>query len=107
MPGHDPGISRRRSEIAGSSPAMTGSGTGMKHLYHPTALDPAAPIPSWWRASVTAPPTEYAPLQGDIETEVAIIGGGYTGLSAAYHLAKNHGIKPVVLERAFPGWGAS
>lgn len=79
----------------------------MKHLYHPSALDPATPAPSWWRDSVSAPPAEYAPLQGDVETEVAIIGGGYTGLSAAYHLAKDHGIKAVVLERATPGWGAS
>ena len=85
----------------------THSQPDMKHLYHPTALDPAAPVPSWWRESVTAPPAEYAPLQGDIEAEVAIIGGGFTGLSAAYHLAKDHGIKAVVLERAYPGWGAS
>jgi glycine/D-amino acid oxidase-like deaminating enzyme len=79
----------------------------MKHLYHPSALDPQAPVASWWRDSVTGPPAEYAPLQDDVETEVAIIGGGYTGLSAAYHLAKDYGIKAVVLERAFPGWGAS
>jgi glycine/D-amino acid oxidase-like deaminating enzyme len=79
----------------------------MKHLYHPTALDPSAPVPSWWRDSVTAPLAEYAPLQGEVEADVAIIGGGYTGLSAAYHLAKDHGVKAVVLERAYPGWGAS
>src|SRR5262245_29376207 len=79
----------------------------MKHLYHPTALDSATPVPSWWRASVTTTPAEYAPLQGDVDADVAIIGGGYTGLSAAYHLAKHHGIKAVVLERAYPGWGAS
>jgi glycine/D-amino acid oxidase-like deaminating enzyme len=79
----------------------------MKHLYHPTALDPAVPTPSWWRESVTEPPAQYPPLQGDLEADVAIIGGGYTGLSAAYHLAKDHGVKAVVLERAHPGWGAS
>jgi glycine/D-amino acid oxidase-like deaminating enzyme len=79
----------------------------MKHLYHPTALDPQTPVPSWWRDSITQPPAEYAPLQGEVETEVAIIGGGFTGLSAAYHLAKEYGIKVVVLERAYPGWGAS
>src|SRR6185369_1012183 len=79
----------------------------MKHLYHPTALDPSAPVPSWWRDSVATPPAEYAPLQGEVEADVAIIGGGYSGLSAAYHLAKDYGIKAVVLERATPGWGAS
>jgi glycine/D-amino acid oxidase-like deaminating enzyme len=79
----------------------------MKHLYHPSALDPAKPAASWWRDSLTAPAAEYPELEGDIEAEVAIIGGGFTGLSAAYHLAKEHGIQAVVLERAHPGWGAS
>jgi len=78
----------------------------MKHLYHSSALDTAAPIASWWRASLPTT-AEYPALEGDIETDVAIIGGGYTGLSAAYHLAKEHGVKAVVLERAYPGWGAS
>jgi glycine/D-amino acid oxidase-like deaminating enzyme len=78
----------------------------MKHLYHASALDVMAPIASWWRASLPTA-AEYPPLEGDIETDVAIIGGGYTGLSAAYHLAKEHGVKAVVLERAYPGWGAS
>jgi glycine/D-amino acid oxidase-like deaminating enzyme len=40
------------------------------------------------------------------ETDVAIIGGGYTGLSAARTLAKG-GISVVVLERETIGWGAS
>ncbi|MES1150796.1 MAG: FAD-dependent oxidoreductase, partial [Dongia sp.] len=69
----------------------------MKHLYHPSSLDADAPVPSWWRASVTGTPPDYAPLEGDVEADVAIIGGGFTGLSAAYHLAKEHGIKAVVL----------
>jgi glycine/D-amino acid oxidase-like deaminating enzyme len=90
-----------------SLPGLTHGGLALKHLYHPSALDPAIPAPSWWRASVTASKTAYPPLEGDIETDVAIIGGGYTGLSAAYHLAKDHGINAVVLERATPGWGAS
>ncbi|MBL8711239.1 MAG: FAD-binding oxidoreductase [Rhodospirillaceae bacterium] len=78
----------------------------MKHLYHPTALDPATPVPSWWRDTRTDAP-DYPALDGDVESEVAIIGGGYTGLSAAYHLARDHGIEAVVLERAYPGWGGS
>ena len=40
------------------------------------------------------------------EADVAIIGGGYTGLSAARTLAKG-GTKVVVLERETIGWGAS
>jgi glycine/D-amino acid oxidase-like deaminating enzyme len=77
----------------------------MKHLYHPSALDPKRAVASWW--SETLQPPAYPPLQADVDTEVAIIGGGFTGLSAAYHLAREHGIHAVVLERAYPGWGGS
>src|SRR5512140_437412 len=38
--------------------------------------------------------------------DVAVIGGGYTGLSAARTLAKR-GLKVVVLEAETIGWGAS
>ncbi|TDQ86458.1 glycine/D-amino acid oxidase-like deaminating enzyme [Dongia mobilis] len=78
----------------------------MQHLYHATALDPAIPVPSWWRDTKTDVPA-YPTLEGEIDTEIAIIGGGYTGLSAAYHLARDHDIQAVVLERAYPGWGGS
>ena len=40
------------------------------------------------------------------KADVAIIGGGYTGLSAAYTLAKQ-GVNAVVLEAESIGWGAS
>ncbi len=46
-------------------------------------------------------------LQSNIETEVVIVGGGYTGLSAAYHLKTNYNIDSVVLEANQPGWGCS
>jgi glycine/D-amino acid oxidase-like deaminating enzyme len=39
-------------------------------------------------------------------TDVAVVGGGYTGLSAARTLAR-HGIAVTVLERNRVGWGAS
>ncbi|SFE86717.1 NAD(P)/FAD-dependent oxidoreductase [Alteribacillus iranensis] len=45
-------------------------------------------------------------LQGDESYDVAIIGGGFTGLSAAYHLQKK-GCKTVVLEQGKVGAGAS
>jgi len=78
----------------------------MKHLYHPTALDLSIPVPSWWRDTRPDVPA-YPALENEIETEIAIIGGGYTGLSAAYHLARDHNVQAVVLERAYPGWGGS
>src|SRR5271163_1309421 len=55
----------------------------------------------------TARPTpETPPLDGDRSVSVAIVGGGFTGLSAALHLAER-GIDVIVLEAHEPGWGAS
>src|ERR1700683_2653090 len=46
------------------------------------------------------------PLDGDSRTDVIVIGAGYTGLSAALHLALR-GIKVVLLEAGEVGFGAS
>ena len=49
---------------------------------------------------------DLEPLDGSRRADVCIIGGGYTGLSAALHLAKR-GYDTVLLEARKPGWGAS
>ncbi|HVJ39876.1 MAG TPA: FAD-binding oxidoreductase [Dongiaceae bacterium] len=46
------------------------------------------------------------PLRGDVGADVCVVGGGFTGLSAALHLAER-GYKVVLLEAAQIGWGAS
>jgi glycine/D-amino acid oxidase-like deaminating enzyme len=45
-------------------------------------------------------------LEKDLSADVAIVGGGYSGLSAA-HALHRRGIEPVVLEARTVGWGAS
>ncbi|HEY5740444.1 MAG TPA: FAD-binding oxidoreductase [Gammaproteobacteria bacterium] len=45
-------------------------------------------------------------LDGSRRADVCIVGGGYTGLSAALHLARR-GYQVVLLEARKPGWGAS
>ncbi|MGD8430175.1 MAG: FAD-binding oxidoreductase [Ectothiorhodospiraceae bacterium] len=60
---------------------------------------------SLWAA--TAPPGPEAPaLEEHLRTDVAVIGGGYTGLSAALHLAED-GRNVVVLESNDVGFGGS
>jgi glycine/D-amino acid oxidase-like deaminating enzyme len=61
--------------------------------------------PSIWAATAPAR-TPATPLQESIEADVAIIGGGFSGLSTALHLARR-GRRAVVLEGAEVGWGAS
>jgi glycine/D-amino acid oxidase-like deaminating enzyme len=58
----------------------------------------------WAQISPPAPPTARA--VEDARVDVAIIGAGYTGLSAAIHLAQA-GVKIAVIEAAESGWGAS
>ncbi len=42
-----------------------------------------------------------------MDAEVAVIGSGYTGLSCAIHLARDFGIRAVVLEANAVAWGCS
>ncbi|MFO1046830.1 MAG: FAD-binding oxidoreductase [Geminicoccaceae bacterium] len=58
----------------------------------------------WARTAPPAPPT--GPLSGDRTADVVVIGGGYTGLSSALHLAER-GARVIVLEGAGIGFGGS
>lgn len=60
---------------------------------------------SLWNATANPTP-DCPPLDGDAQADVAIVGAGFTGLSAALHLAEM-GKRVVVLEAETPGWGAS
>jgi gamma-glutamylputrescine oxidase len=64
-----------------------------------------APAASLW-ADTAEPLPAFPKLAGEVTADVVIIGAGYTGLSAAHHIAKS-GLSPVVLEANHPGWGAS
>lgn len=61
--------------------------------------------PSWYAATVSEP-APYAPLRGAQRADVCVIGGGYTGLSAALHLAEA-GLDVALLEAHRAGFGAS
>jgi glycine/D-amino acid oxidase-like deaminating enzyme len=78
----------------------------MPSTTHPHAFHFDRPVDSYWEAS--APPIDVPipPLTGSETCETAIIGAGYTGLSAALELA-SHGVDVRILEAAEPGWGAS
>jgi glycine/D-amino acid oxidase-like deaminating enzyme len=64
------------------------------------------PLPPSLYADTATPPAPTPPLEADSNVEVAIVGGGFTGLSTALHLAER-GVGSMVLEAQEPGWGAS
>lgn len=72
---------------------MAGSGQVVEHAgsYYAASANPAPARP---------------PLTGDARADACVVGAGYSGLSAALHLAEQ-GYRVIVLEAARVGWGAS
>jgi glycine/D-amino acid oxidase-like deaminating enzyme len=60
---------------------------------------------SLW-AAVTPPGPDLPELAGTVAADVVVIGGGFTGLSAALHL-REAGVDVAIVEAMEPGWGAS
>jgi len=62
---------------------------------------------SFWYRDMGVPTRRQA-LPGRLEVDVAIVGGGYTGLWTAYYLKKEQpDLRIAVLEKEFAGFGAS
>ena len=63
---------------------------------------------SFWHETVPDDLTPRAPLPGDATADVAIVGGGLTGLWTAYYLlVASPGLRVIVLEKEIAGFGAS
>lgn len=86
---------RRQSAPAGRFPGDA-AGPGLWHATAPE-LGPVVPVDESPR-----------PLQVDLDVDVAIVGGGFSGLWTAYHLLEEQpGLRVAVLERERLGFGAS
>lgn len=79
----------------------------MRQLYDDNMYRFGERQPSYWEATAGPVQPVAAALRQDDSCDVAIIGGGYTGLSTAYHLARDYDIDVRVLEAGHIGWGAS
>ena len=64
------------------------------------------PLPPSLYADTAVAPVATPQLATDKSASVVIVGGGFTGLSTALHLAEQ-GADVLVLEAQEPGWGAS
>ncbi|MCC5984503.1 MAG: GcvT family protein [Rhodobacteraceae bacterium] len=63
-------------------------------------------MPASLLAATARARSDYPALRGTVEADVVVIGGGYTGLSAALHPGEA-GRSVVLLEAELPWWGAS
>lgn len=72
-----------------------------------TTLDAYRDLSLWWD-SVADGASVRASLSSDLQVDVAIIGGGYTGLWTAYYLKKaDPSLRVAILEKEICGFGAS
>ncbi|WP_341521965.1 FAD-binding oxidoreductase [Pseudomonas sp. G.S.17] len=60
---------------------------------------------SYYAAS-SHPQADHPPLQGELQADVCVVGGGFSGLNTAIELAER-GLSVVLLEARKIGWGAS
>ena len=79
----------------------------MPSTAHADAFHFDRPVASYWEATAGPLGIDTPPLAADTRTDVAVIGAGYTGLSAAIRLREAYGMDVTVLDAAEPGWGAS
>ncbi|WP_442772384.1 NAD(P)/FAD-dependent oxidoreductase [Paenirhodobacter enshiensis] len=76
-----------------------------QRIYEPAAYGEASLGGCYWYDSVPDD-TRWPSADGTIDVDFAIVGAGYTGLSAALTLAQA-GVEVAVLDAHRPGWGAS
>ena len=78
----------------------------MKNIYHSDIYKFEKPVNSYWEDS-TKENFNLEKLTKDINSEVVVIGGGYTGLLCAINLIENYNLDVILLDAGKVGWGAS
>jgi gamma-glutamylputrescine oxidase len=71
-----------------------------------TANDEVGVYPASWYAATAKTPAEQPQAKGDLTCDVCVVGAGFTGLSAALHLAER-GYDVILLDAHRVGFGAS
>lgn len=78
----------------------------MSRIFEDRAYEAASLNGCFWADDYPREDLVWSQASGEVSADVAIIGAGYTGLSAALHLAQA-GVDVAVFDMHEPGWGAS
>ena len=78
----------------------------MKNLYHSDIYKFDTPVSSYWE-DVSSENLNLEKLTKDINSEIVVIGAGYTGLLCAINLIENYNLDVILVEAGKVGWGAS
>ena len=79
----------------------------MRQLYDKAIYDFNTPIKSYWEDVSHFDQSRFPKLVGDHSCDVCVIGGGFTGISTAYHIAKKYGGDVRLLEAGHFGFASS
>ena len=78
----------------------------MKNIYHSDIYKFDTPVNSYWEDN-SSENLNLEKLTKDINSEIVVIGGGYTGLCCAINLIENYNLDVILVEAGKVGWGAS
>ena len=78
----------------------------MKNLYHSDIYKFNTPVKSYWEET-TNEKLNLEKLTKNINCEIVVVGGGYTGLLCAINLIENYNLDVILIEAGKIGWGAS
>ena len=78
----------------------------MKNLYHSDIYKFNTPVKSYWEETSNEK-LNLEKLTKNINCEIVVVGGGYTGLLCAINLIENYNLDVILIEAGKIGWGAS
>ena len=78
----------------------------MKNIYHSDIYRFDTSVNSYWE-DISQENLKLEKLTKDTNSEIVVIGGGYTGLLSAINLIENHNLDVILVEAGKIGWGIS
>ena len=78
----------------------------MKNLYHSDIYKFNTPVKSYWEETSNEK-LNLEKLTKNVNCEIVVVGGGYTGLLCAINLIENYNLDVILIEAGKIGWGAS